>query len=61
MGPTPKTSVKVVPEARTAAASFFFASRIWLDEPLAAGSQLSGVPLWLILAGPNESGGRQFP
>jgi hypothetical protein len=28
-GPTPKTSVRVVPEARTAADSLFFASRIW--------------------------------
>ena len=28
-GPTPKTSVRVVPEARTAAASFFFVSRSW--------------------------------
>ena len=28
-GPAPKTSVRVVPDARTAAVSFFFASRIW--------------------------------
>jgi hypothetical protein len=28
-GPTPKTSVRVVPEAATAVVSFFFASPIW--------------------------------
>ncbi len=28
-GPTPKTSVRVVPDAATATVSFFLASRIW--------------------------------
>jgi len=28
-GPTPKTSVRVVPEAWTAAASFFLACFVW--------------------------------